>query len=265
MATGQIIQSSASILPFWDTAPYILQHFIGDNSTSNLEGNYSMTHGGFQTAPTEWDIVRYGPSLVPLPGLAILKSVGRKIRLDNKVMPGTDGVTSTFLGYHPVHFDFELLLWSEEQLSTMSEQALPLIFPGKGQPGSVAFSSNPAQAAALQAIPLIPTDAYAQTSGGGNSYNLPVQLQHPSLLFHAVRSVIFEAVEGPMPWRGHNDIFQITCKTIQWAGPVKHSHMNTKAPAAPAAIPGQPGSLAANNAAATQPSTNPSALAPKTG
>jgi hypothetical protein len=279
-------QPAPAVVPFWDTAPGVIFDLVGDPSTYSSQTGLYATQGGFQAPPTEWDVVRYGSGLTPLPGLAVVMHVGRKARIDNKKLPGTDYATPTILGLDPLVFEFELLLWSVEQLNAMTETVMPVIFPGKGQPiigtktittttpynlssqqgysqGAAVtgdFVSAPGQNLAApyflsNGIAAGETPAPQVVPANVGTLTLPVRLQHPSLLFHGVRAVIFQEVHGPRQWRSHNDIYALTCKTIEWrpsrAAKTVTPNQQTSPPST--AFANQP---AANSPASTQPSAN---------
>ena len=126
--------TGSNSLPFWITSPELLHLLQGDASTQNVDTGAFLTHGGFQYAPTPWDIVTYGTQGLPLPGLATKVKVSKKLKLDKKELAGKDGVSSTFQGVSPAKFEFDLLIWTPEQLNALYNQAMPVIFPGRGQP-----------------------------------------------------------------------------------------------------------------------------------
>jgi|GEM_PF-6014902 hypothetical protein len=259
MAPVSTVTAPPSV-PFWDTNP---------NALSMIQ-NSGMLYGA-----TEWDIVRYGPQGIPMPGLAVIRKAKRKQRMDKKYPPGTDGVSPTFQGYNPYLFDFELLIWTPEQLNRLVTEILPIVLPGKGQPvfkkvpvvtGYAGFSGNagsgqqgpeglgfaPLSAGYTGAAPIV-QQASVPT---GAQLQIPVQLSHPLLLLHGVTSVIFEEDDGPMPWRGHNDIFAWGAKTFEFKPPKRSQ---TQTPAATTTLTtgiGAQNQPVSNSAAATDPAMN---------
>lgn len=200
---------------------------------------------GFYTFPTPWDILFVAGN--PLPGLCRVERCMKKLKLQTKARPGSDGASQTFLGYNPVLFDFEIYLWTAPQLAAFCG-AVTTLFPGKGKPITKTTTST------MQTlVPNIPganfTPATA-SSGGPNGETvilttqptqvsmtktvgnrpIPVTMQHPVLQLHNVDSVIVLDMDGPIQWKHHNDIFVVKFKTEQYLPP---KNINVTTPVGP--------------------------------
>ncbi len=233
-------------VPFWDVDPSLLNSFDPDPTTGGI------TRGGFQAPPTRWDVVLYGPTLKPLPGMAEILRCTPSIRRDGKRGPGTDGEVPTVFGNNPVTFDFSLAIWSPEQLEALANEALPVLFPGKGQP-------------ILKSAPTESVGGFSGASGYTGASTLvttqshvvgyrrvPVLLSHPALDIWRVRSVIVESVNGPRKWRGKNDIFEWSFHCVEFH-PARQRKSDT--PTGPQAQPLPTSVGASNSASSLDPAT----------
>ncbi len=257
---------SQPFVAFWDTNPIGLNLFPPDPSTGGL------THGGFSNAPSEWDLVRYGSALQPLPGLAIVNRCAATIRKDGKREAGTDGETPTILANNPVVFDFELLIWTPEQLQALVTQALPVLFPSKGPPifKSVQVATQGGFSGNAGGTPIAGSGFTPFSAGYSGSSTLvttqqvqvgmrrtPVILSHPSLSIYRVKSMIIEAVTGPAQWRGHNDIFAWRFQAIEFR-PRRNRGVDTPTGSTAASLPTAIGAAPTTNSAASMiPSSGP--------
>ena len=187
---------------------------------------------GFQNPPSRWDVVLVGPNQIPLPGLVKVRSCRRRMKLHRKEHPASDFETQTFQGYSVVEFDFDLVMWTRQQLAAL-QAALAYCFPGSGDPAApqaltsistVSSTTNLVDPASGLSYGNQPTQQVQASSKAKTRPPLPVQVTHPALQIHGVDAVIFEYMDGPVQ-RSESvpDIFVVHFKTVQFkpARPVK--------------------------------------------
>lgn len=180
---------------------------------------------GFRSPPSEWDVVRFGPSLQPLPGLAKVKRCERRMKLHRKEHPSSDFETQTFQGWSVVEFDFDLILFTNQQLQDF-QSLLPAIFPGAGDPPSRQSSITVTTVTSSENI-VNPNQYTAQGNVGTQQIQtvantpkrppIPIRMSHPALQVHGVDSVVVQFMNGPMQ-RSESvpDIFIVNFKTVQF-------------------------------------------------
>jgi hypothetical protein len=217
-----IVTPAAVDVPWWGTF----------NPKVILGGTGNKTN-----APSEWDLVRYGPNGTPLPGIARVRRCERKMKLYRKEHPGSDFEAQTFLGWSALEFDFDLDIWTAYHLAEL-ETAIDIIFPGVGAP-PVPYSPvqvttvtsdynfvNPTQNAATpgQSTSQIQTPANAV-----NSPPIPIQVSHPALQIHGVSYLVFQHMTGPIQKsESIPDIFKVSFKCVQFK-PAQPSQSHTLA------------------------------------
>jgi hypothetical protein len=188
--------------------------------------NLSLVGGrtGFQTPPSEWDVLRYGPNNVPLPGLLKVRRCERRMKLHRKEHPSSDFETQTFQGWSVVEFDFSLKLWTPQHLADL-QGALAYLFPGAGDPPDPTSSVSVVTVASNMNL-VNPTNSASGTAAlqqiqvQPNSPKrppIPIKVYHPALLMHAVDTVVFQSMDGPYQASdGVPDIFVCHFKTVQF-------------------------------------------------
>jgi hypothetical protein len=180
---------------------------------------------GFTSPPSEWDIVRVGPNLQPLPGLARVTRCERRMKLHRKEHPASDFETQTFQGWSVVEFDFKLELTTAAQLSSL-QNWLSYIFPGAGDPPDPQSSSSVSVVTSTTNL-VNPQNATASSTQTGQQIQvrpntpkrppIPVRCSHPSLLVHGVTACVFTWMNGPIPKSEDKpDIFVAFFKTVQF-------------------------------------------------
>jgi len=189
--------------------------------------NVSLIGGrtGFQTPPSEWDVLRFGPNNQPFPGLCKVKRCERRMKLHRKEHPSSDFETQTFLGWSVVEFDFLQVLWTAAQLSDF-QSALAYVFPGAGDPPdpqsavSVAMVSstqnlvNPQNATSAGTVT---TQQIQQAPNVAKRPPIPVKVSHPALQMHGVDALVFVAMDGPIQLsEDRPDIFGVRFRTVQF-------------------------------------------------
>ena len=180
---------------------------------------------GFTSPPSEWDVVRIGPSKQPLPGLAKILRCSRRMKLHRKEKPSSDFEDQTFLGWSALEFDFSLTLWSPIHLVAL-QNWLSYIFPGAGAPPN---PQNPTSVTIVTSTTNLvnPTSAKTSKTQAGQQIQassnvpklppLPVKASHPLLGLHGVTDLVFEKMEGPIQKsEKDNDQFVVIFKTVQW-------------------------------------------------
>ncbi len=188
---------------------------------------------GFTSPPSEWDVVRVGPNLSPLPGLARVTRCERRMKLHRKEHPAADFETQTFQGWSVVDFDFRLEVWSPAQLSAL-QNWLAYIFPGAGDPPDPQGSSSVQVVTSTTNI-VNPQNANTSSTQAGQQIQvrpnvakrppIPVRCSHPSLLVHGVTACVFTWMNGPVPKSEDKpDIFVCCFKTVQFnpSKPIQH-------------------------------------------
>lgn len=224
--------AAAQGVPWWGT----FSPSLGGGGAAASPGQY-----GFVSPPTPWDVVLYGPMLTPLPGLARVRRCERRMKLHRKEHPSSDFEDQTFQGWSVVEFDFDLEMWTSEHLVAL-QTALPVIFPGAGDPPSPQSNQTVATIASSYNI-VNPTNNQAQSGGSKLSENgsvvqiqtapnvskrppIPIKLQHPDLQLHGVQYVVILAMEGPRQKSEQiPDIFIARFRTVQFK-PAKSVQQN---------------------------------------
>lgn len=180
---------------------------------------------GFQTPPSAWDVLLFGPNKQPLPGLVRVRRCARRMKLHRKEHPAADFETQTFQGWSVVEFDFELIIWSQYQLAAL-QNALGYFFPGAGDPPDPTSSISVLVVSSTQNI-VNPQNAGASGTSSGQQIQtrpnvpkrppIPVKVSHPALQMHGVDAVVFEAMDGPLQMSPDKpDIFMVRFKTVQF-------------------------------------------------
>jgi hypothetical protein len=206
--TGTLALKPNPGVPFWGT----------------YDAKYVGGRTGFSAPPSFWDIILYGQGNTLLPGLVKVRRCTRSMKLLRKEHPSSDYETQTFMGWSVVEFDFDLILWTKEQLQDL-QAALPVLFPGAGDPPS------PQTPTAVTTVSSTQNLVNPQTSATGtastqqiqtqpdvrNRPPIPVLVSHPALQVHGVSSLVFQTMEGPMQISEDKpDIFKVHFKTVQF-------------------------------------------------
>ena len=161
---------------------------------------------GFQNAPSPWDVIRYGPNNVLLPGLVKVRRIKRRMKLHRKEHPASDFETQTFQGYSELEFDFDLFLWSPGQWQNMPP-AMNYLYPASGTPkqkqqttlfATVTSTSNLVNPQASSTAGTQTTQQIQQARNTPLKPPIPVKMSHPALQFHNVDAVVIHDVEGPI-------------------------------------------------------------------
>jgi hypothetical protein len=187
----------------------------------------------YQNAPSEWDVVKFGPNDTPLPGLATIRRIEQRMKLHRKEHPSSDFESQTFMGWSVVEFDFDLEIWTGQHLADLVT-AKTIILPGQGSPQSPQSSLSVTTVSSTFNI-VNPTQQQATATQGTNQIQtslntpktppIPIKVTHPALQIYGVSHLVFVHMHGPVrKSKDIPDLFVVSFKTVQFkpSNPVQH-------------------------------------------
>lgn len=207
MSIGQILSGLNSLqqsgvlspsIPFWDQYDFTPEANAGTGpgSTSNSQPS------SFVSPPTQWDIARYGPDRVPVPGIVRILNCKPYRKVKHKPKYSSDGEVPTFLGYDVSRFDMEVILWTMRQMQAM-QQMVKYVFPGKSTTPQITGSSGTVVGGDL-------SNVKGQRTGiAGVDYPSvpePFTLYHPALALVGINTVFVEGLTPPTQYGSYNDV-----------------------------------------------------------
>lgn len=129
-------------------------------------------------SPRSWDVVVING--LRMPGL--VKVTGRiAMRKDRKVVPGTNGVRSTHLGYEPAEITFKLRMWTPDHWEAFETWLAPAVRP-------------------------------RPNTGAPKAYDIA----HPALAVYGIKSVEF--IDASLPYQSADapDVYEVDIKALEW-------------------------------------------------
>lgn len=181
---------------FWGSPVY----FAADGKTLLCPGFVGQTY-----AANQWDYIQLPQSnsdLIPerTPGICTV-NCDKEIKVDHKKAAGQDGERVTYHGLKPANIDIQILIWTPDQfrvLQNIWQTYMPLA--NKSTKASSKTPSSPG----------------------------PLDIVHPLLQFHGVKSIIILGGNGPAPGPvPRSRIFNIRAQEFY---PLQTNKVQTKTP-----------------------------------